>query len=321
MRAADDDFLARIAAAQTTLTPKAARVAEFIGQDYVRAAFMTTREIADVAGVSRATVERFLTALGYASYDAFRAALQDRVNFDLSAVEHLRMTPDDSRTVGALLQRIIDRDVASLQDLARSVSEEDLDRFIEAILAAERITIVGVRFVGPLAEYFRYSLRKILPNVQAFLHADSALYDDLRLMGERDLLIALAFARYSAELVELLRYARRRGLRVLAITDAPISPVVPVAELTLFARGGRLDFVGSLAAPAALINCIVSEVGVRREERAIERLQMLEESAEASGAFVHAGAAGRPPDRGFIAWPDESPAAHQRRPPRGRARR
>ncbi len=311
MRAADDDFLTRLAAVQATLSPKAARVAEFISQDYVRAAFMTTREIALVAGVSRATVERFPTALGYADYDAFRAALQDRVNFDLSAVEHLRMLPDDSRSVSALLRRIIDRDVASLQDLARSVTEGELDRFIDAILAARRVTIIGVRFVSPLAEYFRYSLRKILPNVQAFSHADSANYDDLRLMGEGDLLIAIAFARYSAELVELLRYARQRGLRVLAITDAPISPVVPFADSALFARGGQLDFVGSLAAPAALINCIVSEVGVRRGERAIERLQMLEESAGSSGAFVHAGPARLPPGRSFIAWPEALPeAAH-----------
>jgi DNA-binding MurR/RpiR family transcriptional regulator len=191
-----------------------------------------------------------------------------------------------------------------------------LDRFIEAILAARRVTIVGVRFVSPLADYLRYSLRKILPHVQAFFHADSTHYDDLCLMGDGDLLIALAFARYSAELVELLRYARQRGLRVLAITDAPISPIVPYAEIALFARGGQLDFVGSLAAPAALINCIVSEVGVRRGERAIERLQRLEESAASSGAFVHSGPGTSPH---FIAWPDaplerdEGPARQERK--------
>ena len=84
----------------------------------------------------------------------------------------------------------------------------------------------------------------------------------------------------------MLEDAVRLGHRVLAITDSPLSPILPYAEVALFARSPRLDVVGSLAAPAALIDCVVAQVAVRLGDRALSRLEALEESAAAATAFV-----------------------------------
>jgi hypothetical protein len=86
----DDDFLARLTTAQPTLSPKMSRLAGFLAENYVQAAFMTTREIAAAASVSLATVVRFPAVLSYCDFDALRASIQDRVNIDLTAVERIR---------------------------------------------------------------------------------------------------------------------------------------------------------------------------------------------------------------------------------------
>lgn len=285
----DGDFLARMAAAQSTLSPKMARLAAFLSDNYVQAAFMTTREIAAAAGVSLATVVRFPAVLEYADFDSFRASIQDRVNFDLTGVERLRTLPGTNRSPAALLRRIIDADVESLRALAHTFSEPQLDRFVTSILKAERVTVLGFRYVSPLTTYFGYSLGKIKANVQAFTQADSSLYDHVRLMTDRDILITLSFARYPTDQVALVRYAASLGRRILAITDSPLSPVLPCAEVALFAKASLLDFVGSLSAPATLINCVVSELGVRLGDQALERLQELEDAAEHVGIYVPGG--------------------------------
>jgi DNA-binding MurR/RpiR family transcriptional regulator len=105
-------------------------------------------------------------------------------------------------------------------------------------------------------------------------------------MDKNDLLVVIAFPRYPADTVRLAGYARGRGVRTLAITDSPLSPVLAFAETALFAKASMLDFVGSLAAPAALINVIVSDVGMRTGPKAMERLEALEEAASASGTYV-----------------------------------
>jgi DNA-binding MurR/RpiR family transcriptional regulator len=304
-RAQSDDFFARLAAAQPTLSPKMAQLAAYLSERYVQAAFMTTREVAAAAGVSLATVVRFPAALGYPSFDALRAGIQDRLNFDLTGVERLRTLPGGHRSPAALLRRIIDADLESLRTLAQTFSEADVERFVGALMAAERVTVVGFRYVSPLTTYFAYSLGKVKPNVQAFAQADSSLYDRVRLMDGGDVLVAIAFARYPTDLVEVARYAHRLGVRLLAITDSPLSPLLPLAEVALFAKASMLDFVGSLAAPAALVNCLVSEVGVRLGDRALARLAALEEAARDAGTYVPGGARAAPFRGSRLAWEGE----------------
>jgi DNA-binding MurR/RpiR family transcriptional regulator len=305
VHAPGDDFAARLAAAQTSLSPKMAQLAAFVGEHYLQVAFMSTRELAAAAGVSPATVVRFPTALGYPTFDAMRASIQDRINVDLTGVERLRALPDTARSPSALLRRIIDADVQSLRALAQTFSEPQLERFVGALLNAERVTVLGFRFVGPLALYCGYSLAKIKPNVQAFTQADSSLYDRMRLMDTGDVLVVIAFARYPADLIALVRYGHGLGRQILAITDSPLSPVLPLAEVALFAKVSVVDFVGSLAAPAALINCVVSELGVKMGEKAVERLQAIEDAAGAAGIFASAGGRSAPSMTRLLACADE----------------
>ncbi len=312
-QAVGDDFITRLSAVQPTLSPKMARLAGFVTEHYVQVAFMTTRELAAAAGVSLATVVRFPAMLGYPDFDGFRASIQNRVNFDLTGVERLRTLPGGNRSPAALLRRIIDADVESLRALAHTFSEPQLERFVGAVLAAERVTILGFRYVSPLTTYFGYSLAKIKPAVQAFTQADSSLYDRVRLMDSGDLLIAITCARYPADLVALVHYAHDLGVRILAITDNPLSPVLPLAEVTLLAKVRMLDFVGSLAAPAALINCIVSELGVRLGDQALTRLQALEDAATATGTYVRAGGRPTPFTGSLLAWEEDQDAEAQMR--------
>jgi DNA-binding MurR/RpiR family transcriptional regulator len=288
---ADDDFLARLAAVRGRLSPKMAHLAAYVSEHYVQVAFMSTRELAAAAGVSFATVVRLPAALGYATFDAMRTGLQDRINFDLTAVERLQTLPDTHRTPSVRLRHIVETDIANLRALAHTFSEPQLEQFVGGILAAERVTIFGFRYVSPLALYFEYSLAKIWPQVRAFLQADSALYERVRQMDERDVLVVLTFARYPTDLVKLVRYAHGRGLRILAITDSPLSPVLPFADAALFAKAAMLDVAGSLAAPAALINCLVGEISARLGPAALERLRANEEVAAAADIYVHAGSA------------------------------
>jgi DNA-binding MurR/RpiR family transcriptional regulator len=284
-----DELSERLAAARPELSPKMAQVAAWLSEHYLRAAFMTTRELAEEIGVSLATVVRFPLAIGYPNFDALRAAIQDRVSYDLSGIERLRTLPNADRSASALLRRIINADIESLQALAHTFSESELERFVEVLAGARRVVVLGFRYMSPLATYFGYALGKILPDVSVVTQGDSTVYDQLQLMDERDVLVVVAFARYPSDLVAMARHAQRRGPRVLAITDTPLSPVLPLAEVALFARVGVLDFVGSLAAPAALINCVVTQVCLRLGDAALARLEELEDAAAEAGIYLRAG--------------------------------
>ncbi len=306
------DCFTRLAAVQRRLSPKGATLAAFISERHVQAAFMSSRELAAAAGVSLATVVRLARTLGYPSFEALRTSLQERVNFDLTGVERLRTLPSQNRSPAALLRRIVDGDLASLRALAHTFSEPQFERFVDAIIGARRVMILGFRYLGPLANYFSYSLGKIKSHVESFDRADSSLHDRIRLMGAEDVVVGIALARYPVDLVTMLRHANKVGLRVLAITDSPLSPILPLADVALFAKASNVDFVGSLTAPSALINCVVSEIGVRLGTQAIERLQVLEDAASEAGTYVAGADHPIRAQAGRLVWQDEDAASGAR---------
>jgi DNA-binding MurR/RpiR family transcriptional regulator len=63
LHASGSDVVARLAVAQPSLTPKMARLAAFVANNYVRVAFMSLCELAAAAEVT-ATVMRFPAVLG-----------------------------------------------------------------------------------------------------------------------------------------------------------------------------------------------------------------------------------------------------------------
>ncbi|HXX36694.1 MAG TPA: MurR/RpiR family transcriptional regulator [bacterium] len=286
---ADSDIFARLATASPKLSRKMAQLGTFISQHHVSVAFMSARQLASAAGVSLATVVRFAGILGYRGYDELRAGIQDRVNIDLTAVERWRTLPINSRSSSGLLRRIINADIEAFHGLVRDFSEPQFEKFVRAVLDARRVTIFGFRYVAPLTTYFVYSLSKVRANVRGFTRGDSSLYDRVRLMDDGDVVVAIVFARYPRDVVELIRYAHAQGRRILTITDSPLSPILPLADVALVAKAVNLDFVGSLAAPAALINCLVSTIGARLGGKALRRLQMLEDAAATADIYVHAG--------------------------------
>jgi DNA-binding MurR/RpiR family transcriptional regulator len=128
----------------------------------------------------------------------------------------------------------------------------------------------------------------------------------MRLMGAEDVIVGIALARYPVDLVTMLNHATKLGLRVLAITDSPLSPILPAADVSLFVRASNVDFVGSLTAPAALVNCAVSEIGVRLGGQALERLQALEDAAAETGIYVRGADHPARGQAGRLAWQDEN---------------
>ena len=65
-----------------------------------------------------------------------------------------------------------------------------------------------------------------------------------------------------------------------------MSPLVPYADIAIFARSTPIDFVGSLVAPAILLQCIACETALQLGDAALERLEAAEATATDLGLFA-----------------------------------
>ncbi len=106
-------------------------------------------------------------------------------------------------------------------------------RAIEAIEATRgRLCLTGIGKSGLIAEKIAATLAST-GTPAYFLHAGDASHGDLGMLMPGDVVLALSHSGQTPEVVRLLEFARDRGIRAIAMTGAPGSPVARAAEIAI----------------------------------------------------------------------------------------
>ena len=136
--------------------------------------------------------------------------------------------------------------------------------------------LMGLRSAAPLAQFMGYYLNYIFDNVHLVSSGATDVFEEISKLKENDVLVGISFPRYSSRTLEAMRFAKRCGAQVVAITDGPMSPLTGIADATLTARTDMASFVDSLAAPLSLINALLVALGLHRKEALTHHFRQLE---------------------------------------------
>ena len=271
--------LQHVASQAPSLPAALQRMARAVLAHPFRAATLSIEEFARETEVSVASANRLARALGFAGYPQFRAELARGFESVLAPVESLRSNLQQPagtvQTMAASLQETrdnLDRTLQALQD-------QPCEQAIELLLQADQVMTLGWGSSAFLAGLLQHELEPYCSGVSCLAQAGGPSHAARQLFrrGPRDLLITLAFPRYVSDTVELTRLARERGVRILALTDKPASPLVALADCTLYAHIQRQVAATSNATALALIEALVAAVA-RRSDAAVQRHQELTQS-------------------------------------------
>ncbi|NIM97946.1 MAG: SIS domain-containing protein, partial [candidate division Zixibacteria bacterium] len=180
-------------------------------------------------------------------------------------------------------------EIENLRRLYDHFSEEDFDRAVEEIAKAEDVIILGFRVSASLAAYFGYILQKVKESVTVITSGGSTVYEELDRRGKKSLIIALGFRRYPNELIDVLRYCKSAGLRIVAVTDSMISPMAALADLIMVVEFEGESFVDTFAAPMCLVNALIAETAMKDKKKSLSMLNRLERIAEKKGVYFQEG--------------------------------
>jgi DNA-binding MurR/RpiR family transcriptional regulator len=165
-------------------------------------------------------------------------------------------------TPAALLGEFIEAGRLSLESLANSVDEVALGQAVQILASAEMLHIIGLRRAFPVAGYLAYIFEKM--NVPAMLHDGVGKLDHRHALRKGDALLAITFAPYSEETLELAADAHARGLAVVAMTDRLNSPLARSASAILCVPEVDFGAFRSLSATIALAISLAVAVGSAR---------------------------------------------------------
>lgn len=172
-------------------------------------------ELAELAGVSPATVSRFVRRLGYESYEeARRHAREERETGSL-----LYLASREARQADASLQSYHAQNVDNLQRTWAGIDMDQVDQIADTLLAARKTWVFGFRASQAFATYLRWQLLQVIEGIVVLPGAGETLGEHLVNLQPEDLVIFFGLRRRVAQSEAILAEIARSGARLLYIGD------------------------------------------------------------------------------------------------------
>ncbi|MBE6919567.1 MAG: MurR/RpiR family transcriptional regulator [Ruminococcaceae bacterium] len=261
-----DNVLQTIQVSQPSFSKGQKRIAQYILDNYDKAAFMTASKLGRSAQVSESTVVRFAAQLGYDGYPEMQKALQELVRGRLTSIQRIQASREqmDSQDI---LGSVMQRDMESIHTAIDRLDRSAFDSAVDKLMRAKHIYILGVRSSAYLAGYLHFYFHLIFPNVTLVQNmAGGEIFEQMVRIGPDDVIVGISFPRYSKLAVSAVEFARSRGAEVVAITDSKMSPLYKLSDASLLVRSDMISFVDSMAAPLSLLNALIVAVGQQKHE-------------------------------------------------------
>lgn len=260
------------------LTPTQRRIAHSMVRRAADAPFLSSVELAELAGVSQPSVTRFAVALGFDGYPALR--------------KHLReVAPAEGGGAGEgcnEYQQAVLAEIENLRQLAELLGDPGPVERAGRLLAGSRpLLVLGLRAASSQARGFGYFAAKVHPDVRVLDEGGSMLHDriDAARRAGASALICFALPRHPKEVVEGLAYAREQGLAVVSVADSAFAPVAAHSDLLIPAAVGTGLAFDTACAPM-LLGRVLLEAMCDGLPDAQARMEEFDARAAARGLFV-----------------------------------
>jgi len=258
------------------LTRSQRKLLEYILSNDQESVFLKIKDLAKKVNVSQATVVRLSRALGFKGFPEFQQEIRLRFRNKLTTTSRLQRTVDKVRNERDVLIKVLQTDIDNIAETLKQTSMEEFSQFVKTIDSAKRIVIIGLRSVYSLAIFFGIALEFLQKNVWVVQPGIGDMWDRLMGLKKGDVVIGISFPRYTQQTVKVLHFAKQKGIKTLAITDSPISPLAQYADHVLTAQYRMDSFIESFTAPFSLINSIVTALGIANKKRTMTSLRKLE---------------------------------------------
>jgi DNA-binding MurR/RpiR family transcriptional regulator len=258
-------FSARLNALHGTLPRRLQQCADHLARHQDSIALSTVAELARAADVPPSALMRFCQIMGFSGYAEmqrlFRRALSKAAPDYATRLANLKS--GGSGKPSALVAEFVEAGRQSIEGLAESLDETNLEQAVSHLSGARMIHLAGFRRSFPVAAYLAYVCDKL--GLPAMLHDGVAGLTQGAALQPGDAILAITFAPYSEETLALARRARAAGLPVVILTDPPAAPLTGLADTILTVTEVDFGAFRSLSATIALALALAVAVATRRE--------------------------------------------------------
>ncbi|MFH3003502.1 MurR/RpiR family transcriptional regulator HpxU [Klebsiella aerogenes] len=243
----------RLKAQYASLSPQEQRVADFIVDHFDDLISYNSAELAQLSGVSKATVSRLFKRLGYEKYRDMRDELRTLRQSGMPLTDHREAVQGNT-----LLARHYKQEMANLTQWVNALDARQFAEAINALVKARRVVIIGMRNSWPLALHLRQQLLQARGQVVVLPQPGQSLSEELVDISAEDMVVVMAFRRRPRIIRPLMQQLQQRGVPQLLICEPQAHSLFPLACWRLCAPLDSVSAFDSYASANSLINLLAN---------------------------------------------------------------
>lgn len=263
-----------------TLSPAQRRISRYVVENATEAAYLNSSELAEVVGVSQASVTRLANSVGFSGYSQMQRVIRRLIQDTITVSEEY----------STKFQRAIQTEIDNLTALKSSLHNESSIRAIaESVIESPCLVVMGQRMTSHLATYFAQHAAKVLPDVRTVTTYGSPAVDTLvqaSQRGGKEIILFLS-PRLPAELLTHLRLARDLGFRVHAVADPDLpSAAAAYCDSIIVAPAGKSLVFDTHAAHMMIGSILLEAITDAASDETRRRLEFYEDVLKTHEVFI-----------------------------------
>ena len=132
-------------------------------------------------------------------------------------------------------KEVLDIELDGIRKIRNDLSEgfiQAVDAILETIAGGGKVVVAGVGKNWHIGNKIAATLTST-GTTAVVMHPIEAMHGDFGILSDRDILLAMSYSGASDELIALLQPVKRKGVRIIAMTGEPESPLATHSDIVL----------------------------------------------------------------------------------------
>lgn len=235
------------------LSPQEQRVASFIMDHFDDLMSYNSAELARLSGVSKATVSRLFKRLGYDRFKEMRDEVRTLRQSGMPLTENR-----DAVQGNTLLARHYKQEMANLTQWVNALDAVQFADVVQALGAAQRVFILGLRNSAPVALHLRQQLMQIRGQVSLMPQPGQTLAEELVDITPQDVVVVVAFRRRPRVIRPVLEALHKQGVPTVAISEPQAAGITTLARWYFGLPLDSVSAFDSYSSAMSLVNLLAN---------------------------------------------------------------
>ena len=267
-----DQLLKRISEDYESLSKQLKVIARHVEQHRDHLGLEGIQEVAAQCEVQPSAVVRFAKHFGFSGFTEMQRIFREGLARQIAPSRNYKTRIREVIESGAgslsaveIAHEFLGGSIAGMQELQNGLHGPSFKKAVDLLAEADAIWIAGSRRSFPIAAYLDYALQHTDKRIGLVTALGSMHQGQMRSVRRGDVMVAISYAPYAEETLEVAQAAVARGARLIAITDSRMSPLAREAHIALIVQDNSTFGFRALTSTMGLAQSLFIALAYRLE--------------------------------------------------------